>query len=459
MNGKYYSIMPGFFVPLHGCAIIPVMKRVVWATALVVLLALTACSNSSNSPTVSPTVQPTPAAATPNPSPVSSPPAVATTAPTQPSEKNITLTVWAPEEFAPEAARGGPILQRQLDEFMRTHPNIRVTFVLKSPAGKGGLLDFMLQVQALVPARLPDMVVIDSRQVDAAARAEFLQPLDHDFPAGAMADLFSPAQKLARYQGQWLVLPITLDVQHLAYHKQVVRTPPSNWEQVLTGKASFAFPADDDDAFLFQYLENHGRLSAAEHPGPLDSTVIMTVLTFFQHVRAANLAPDSTLSVKSAHDVWPLFADGQAALAQVEASDYLAGAGRISDAGFAPLPTQDGGATSLVSSWNYGIVTADPERHAAAAELLNWLNEPSRIAEWAQAASQVPARRSAFVSAVTAPDYADFLRGLIDAGITAPTLAERAPYANGWHTGLQAVLRGQSTPAEVAPKAAQPATP
>ncbi|MGB8645265.1 MAG: ABC transporter substrate-binding protein [Anaerolineae bacterium] len=437
------------------------MKWVGGAVVLVILLFLSACTGNSTSisPTVDPTLQPTPDLTTPIPSVATLPSTSPTFIPTQQAATNITLTVWAPEEFTPEAARGGQVLERQLAEFTQAHPNIRVSFVLKSPYGKGGLLDFMLKVQALVPARLPDLIIIDSKQVDAAAKADFLQPLSQDLPAGAMADLFPPAQKMARYNGDWLVLPITLDVQHLAYHKQVVHGPLGSWDQVLAAKAPFAFPADDDDAFLFQYLQNHGRLSAAEHPGPLDAAVIMTVLTFFQQLRAANLAPDNTLSIKSTHDVWPLFADGQAALAQVEASDYLTGASRIADASFAPLPTQDGKTTTLVSSWNYAIVTSDPQRHAAAAELLNWLNEPARMAEWAAAAGMVPARRSAFVSSVPVPEYADFLRGLIESGIVAPTLAERAPYATGWHTGLQAVLRGQSTPAEAAPKAAQAVTP
>ncbi len=406
-------------------------------------------------------VNTTPPAATVQPTPPSlstpAPPAAPTSTSPASASSILTLTVWAPEALSPEAARGGQVLQRQLEEFSRSEPGIRVSYVLKNPYDQGGLVDFLLQVQALVPSRLPDVIVIDSTQVDAVARAKLLQPLDHDLPAGAMSDLFSPAQKLARVDGRWLALPVTVDVQHLAFSKETVPKPPATWENMLTSGGLFAFPADGDDAFLFQYLENGGRFTTGRQPGQLDASVILGVLAHFEQERAAKLVPDSTLGIKTTHEAWPLFANGQVALAQVEASDFWAGMERLPNAGYAALPTQDGRETSLVATWDLAIVTSDPVRHAAAAQLLNWLNEPSRLSEWAVAARVIPARRSAFVTAVTPTDYADFLRRLIEAGIVAPSLAERAPFSAGWRTALQAVLRGQSTPAEAAPKAAQPA--
>ncbi len=422
---------------------------------LFLLIILTACNSQTASPT--PLLKASPPA--PTPALANASPAPPTYVPTVQAASAITLTVWAPEEFTTEAAQGGQVLQQQIEAFASEHPTIHVNYVLKSSYGQGGLLDFLLQVQSLVPARLPDIVVLDSREVDAAANAELLQPLEQDLPAGAMVDLLPPAQKLARYAGHWLVLPWTLDVEHLAYNKQAVAAPPSTWDKMLASDATLAFAGDDDEAFLFQYLQNHGRLPVVKQSSPLDVSVITAVLTFFQKARAANLVPDSALAIKSAHDVWPLFADGQTPLAEVDASDYLANGARVANAGYAPLPTQDGSASALVSSWNYAIVTSDPERHAAAAELLDWLDDPARLAEWAGAAHLIPARRSAFVQAVAPSDYADFLRNLIANGLVAPTFAERAPYEAGWHSALQAVLRGQSTPSEAAVKAAQAPAP
>src|SRR5207247_8018626 len=78
--------------------------------------------------------------------------------------RTITLTIWAPEEFAPGTTRSGQVLQRQLDEFSHAHPDITLNFVLKNRYGPGGLLDFLLKVQSLVPGRLPDLVLMDSRE-------------------------------------------------------------------------------------------------------------------------------------------------------------------------------------------------------------------------------------------------------------------------------------------------------
>lgn len=418
------------------------------------LIVLTACSTAPIAPTP-PAGSETPVAPTPTATEVRSLPDSPTPTPAIEASQVVTLTIWTPEAFSPEAAQGGQVLQRQVEAFTRAHPDVAVKFVLKNPYGRGGVLDFLVRVNALVPGLLPDLVLIDSREVDVAAQAQLLQPLDRDLPSGAFADLLPPAQKLAMQNGQWLSLPLTLDLQHLAYNTKVVRDPPMTWDQLLKGGAPFAFPADDDDAFLFQYLQNRGRISSSPEPAPLNVSVTTSVLTFYQRARSANLVPDSVLSLKTTHDVWALFAEGQVPMAQVEATDYLAEHERTPNAGFAPLPTQDGQSTTMVNGWNYAIITTNPRHHAAAAEFLEWIDEPSRLAEWATSARLVPARRSAFALSVTPREYGDFLLGLLEEAIVAPTFADRVPYGQAWHSALQAVLRGQSTPGEAALRAAQ----
>jgi multiple sugar transport system substrate-binding protein len=439
-------------------------QSVMWLvpTALFLLSGLIACSSIPVAATSTPAGS-TNAAQTHAPTSASTPVSTNRVIPgpttTPGGEQAITLIVWAPEQFSPEAGQGGDVLQRQVNAFSAAHPGVTIKFQLKNPYGTGGLLDFLVQVQSLIPERLPDMIIIDSREADIAVRTGLVQPLDHDLPSGDLADLLTPAQTLAKYSGQWLTLPLTLDVQHLAYNSKLVPVPPKTWDDLIKAGAAFAFPADDDDAFLFQYLENQGRIAGAQEPAPLNVSVTTSVLTFYQRARTANLVPDGVLSVKTAHDVWPLFAEGQAPLAEVEASDYIAGSGNVPNAGFAALPTQDGLASTLVSSWNYAIITADPRRHAAAAAFLNWIDEPSRLAEWATSSGMVPARRSAFAISIKPNEYGDFLLGLLDKAIVAPTFAERAPYGASWHTALQEVLRGQATPAEAALTAAQELAP
>jgi ABC-type glycerol-3-phosphate transport system substrate-binding protein len=330
-----------------------------------------------------------------------------------------------------------------------------VTYALKSPYGKGGLLDFLLHTQALLPERLPDLIVLDSREIDAAAQANLLQPLEHDLPSGAYADLLPPAQAMAKYRGAWLAVPVTLDAQQLVYNSSAVKDAPASWEKFLAGNAAMVFPADGDDAFLLQYLHNGGHLPPASQPAVLDVNTVAMVLTFFQRAHAANLVPDSVFGIRAAHEAWTPFAAGQAPLAQVEATDYLAERERVPNSSFAAIPTKDGAATTLVHSWNYTILTSDPARHTAAAEFVNWITDPSRVAEWASAAKVIPARRSAFALVIKPRAYADFLLSLFDAAIISPSLAELAPYSDAWGNALKSVLRGQATPIEAATRAAQ----
>lgn len=432
------------------------------SVVLLLILALLGCSPvpllaTPNPPTVDAAARTVLPESTARPSSPVTP--LASRIPSLDASETITLTVWAPEEMSPEAAQGGAVLRRQVDAFTQANAGIRVRFVLKSAHGTGGLMDFLTKVKELVPDRLPDIIVIDSRELDTAAREGLLQGLDQDFPSGSFADLFPPVQSLAKYRGEWLSMPVAVDVQHLAYNTKTVATPPATWDDMLKGSATFAFPADDDDAFLYQYMENQGRIADSAQPSPLNLSVTTSVLTFYQRARTANLVPDSVLSVKTVHDVWPVFAEGQVALAQVEASDYIAEHGRVPNSGYAPLPTQDGEASTLVSAWNYAIITPDTKRHAAAAAFLDWVDEPSRLGEWAAAAQVIPARRSAFALSVAPQAYGDFLLKLLETGIVAPTFSERQAYSSSWHAALQSVLRGQSTPGEAALRAAQALAP
>ncbi len=374
-------------------------------------------------------------------------------APPDPS-KPMVLTIWVPEEFATGAERGGDILERQIAEFQLAHPNIQINYVLKAPYGKGGTLDWLTQLQEMMPERLPDAAIVDSRELEQIHALGLLQPLQRRLPSGAFWDLFPPAQTIARHNGQWDNQPLILETEHLVFDTRRVTTPPSSWESVVAEKNQYAFAADSTESFLLHYLANGGSFATTAHPAT-DASVMQIVLDYYARLRASGILNESVAVMKSAREVMPLFVSGQTPLAQVRARDFLIEQARLSDTLAAPIPTRDGRATTLVSSWTFVILTDEPAKQSAASNYLLWLIDPARMGEWANAARLIPASKSAFAQALDASAYADVLWNLFHNGRVAPDFAKQAVYAQAWHQAVQAVLNGELAPEDAAFRAVQ----
>ena len=369
----------------------------------------------------------------------------------------IVLTIWVPEEFATGAERGGDILERQIAEFQLAHPNIQINYVLKAPYGKGGTLDWLTQLQEMMPERLPDAAIVDSRELEQIHALGLLQPLQRRLPSGAFWDLFPPAQTIARHNGQWDNQPLILETEHLVFDTRRVTTPPSSWESVVAEKNQYAFAADSTESFLLHYLANGGSFATSAHPAT-DASVMQIVLDYYARLRASGILNESVAVMKSAREVMPLFVSGQTPLAQVRARDFLIEQARLSDTLAAPIPTRDGRATTLVSSWTFVILTDEPAKQSAASNYLLWLIDPARMGEWANAARLIPASKSAFAQALDASAYADVLWNLFHNGRVAPDFAKQAVYAQAWHQAVQAVLNGELAPEDAAFRAVQTIT-
>ncbi len=369
----------------------------------------------------------------------------------------IVLTIWVPEEFAAGAERGGDILEQQIAEFEATYPNVQINYVLKAPYGKGGILDWLTQLQELMPERLPDAAVVDSRELQEIQALGLVHPLQRALPSGAFWDLFPPAQTIARHDGQWDNQPIIIETEHLVYDARRVTVPPASWETVLAEKNQFAFAADSTESFLLHYLENGGSLATVDHPAS-DASVMQTILDYYQRSRANGTLNENAAAMQSAREVMPLFVSGQTPLAQVRARDFLSEKNRLPNALAAPIPTRDGRATTLVSSWTFVIITNDAAKQTAAANYLLWLIDPRRLGEWANAARLIPASKSAFAQGMEQGAYADVLWSLLQNAIVAPDFSKQSVFANAWHAAVQAVLNGQLAPEDAAFRAVQSIT-
>lgn len=410
-----------------------------------IIFSVVACTPVTQSmtptPRASPALAQTPTIATPT----TRVPSVATRVPIS-TTTAITLTLWTIPDLAPSTTPAGIILQKQFDTFSAANPSIRINPVLKKPYDKGGILDFLQTTSAVVPAQLPDLVVLDIADIPLAAQAGLLQPLENILPAELVNEMFPFAQRATRYRDQWVAVPYVVDVEHLVYNTSTVKKPPLTWDHFLTQKEPMLLPLGGDDAFLAQYA----ALASLGDAPPLDWASTTLVFTFFKRARDAGLLSDATIGLKTVDETWALFVAGQAPMAQVSAARYLSERQQYPEVRFAPLPTRDGKTVSVATGWAFAIITQDPVRQLAAAQLIQWLVGTEQLVAWSRAAQRLPATRIALLLAIEPFDYAAFLREQMDRAVYLPRTPAYVKASEAWRTALANLWRGQTTPEEAA---------
>lgn len=368
------------------------------------------------------------------------------------SSDTITLTLWTVEDVAPGTTPAGRILRNQFDAFGAANPNIHIdTRTLKS-YGKGGLLDLLTTTQSVMPGRLPDLVVMDMSEVPLAFDAGLLQNLDALSPGDP--DWFPYATQAARYQNHWVSIPFAADIEHLVYDKRIVRKPPQSWDDFTKQKSTLLLPLGGDDAFLLQYFAFGATLTDASGKVVVDPNAAAQALGLFKRAHDLDLIPPSALNVKTVDEVWSAFVAGQAPMAQVSSSRYMADRSRAPNASFAAVPTRDGKSASIAAGWSFGLVTRDPARQAAALTFIQWIVQGERLAPWLRAAHLLPANRATVTLAVDPPDYAGFVREQMERAVALPPASAYARRSDAWRGAITAVWNGQLTPEEAGRNAA-----
>ncbi|MFN2186291.1 MAG: hypothetical protein ACK2UU_20095, partial [Anaerolineae bacterium] len=203
--------------------------RTSWLAIVLLLLfgaaaaLLTACDLDS----VQPTSLPETPADTPEPLPDATPLPTEPVDGTPPAPSVITMTIWTTEAFSPtQTITSGQILLDQVALFEAAHPDVRLEFIVKKPYGKGGILDFLLTTQAVVPALLPDLVFLDADELSSAVQAGVVQPLNDLVPPQLIADLYPFAQEVGTFGGQLYALQFQANLDHLAYNTGRLTIPP-----------------------------------------------------------------------------------------------------------------------------------------------------------------------------------------------------------------------------------------
>lgn len=366
----------------------------------------------------------------------------------------ITLTLWTTEAFFPtEDSDSGQVLAQQWQAFEAAHSNVTLEHILKKPYGKGGILDFLNTASKAAPTVLPDLAILDTRELDEAAEAELIQPLDDLVSSELQQDLFPFARR--SFDGQLMGIQFEADIEHLIYNTNKIDSPPMTWREVISDSVTYIFPAGGEgslvnDAFLIQYLAAGGQLVDESGNPALDEDALVEVLQFYADGLEAGAIPPSVLEFEDLDDCWVVYVSAQVAMSNVSSDKYLADRGLLKNTSFAAIPTRDGNVATLSKGWALVIVTEDSNRQAIAVQLIEWLLEPENNANWNLAAGHLPTRRAAFDHLGTADPYFSFAQRQLENVYPRPVSPAYEEIGRALQKAVQDVLEGEVSPQEAA---------
>ena len=380
------------------------------------------------------------------------------------ANNGLELTLWTPEFISPKAGQAsGGLMAEYLDQFQAAKGgNVHITPVLKAKYGKGGLLDYLRTAQPVAPAILPDIVVLDSAELEQAASLGVLQPLEKLLDPQVVANLYPFAKQVGQFDGHLLAVPFVADLDHLVYNRSQLANPPANWKTILADKARYLLASgnpqvssatgltdDVQPAFISQYLSAGGTINSDTRQLVLQEEPLLRVLTFYSEGQTAGVLPPNALDLSNPDDTWNAYAHGAVTMTNVSARQFLVSQDTLPATGYAPLPGWSEPAPPIARSWALGITTTDPARQRAAADFIAWLLNPERSGAWAQAAGWLPVSSAGWGSWESSP-YHDFLNQQLSIAVAHPAGAGYAQTAAQLRKALVAVLKDHANPSQAA---------
>ena len=277
------------------------------------------------------------------------------------------------------------MLDQRLKEFESNYSDLTIEVRIKTNP-----VDFLRVTNSAAPDAMPDLIALSYDEMQAAAAAGYLQPLDGLTDILQDPDWYVFARDLSSVQNAGYGIPFAADALLTVYRPAVFEQPPSTWEAVIDSGAKVVFPASDVNGYfpLSLYLSLGGQLSDEQGIFSLDEAVLTEVLSFYQRAHEAETIPISSRAFQSDEQALISYRNGEADLAVVWASSDIA----IVSGEFTSLPGLGDVPYSIGAGWVWAFAGSDPERQLLAVELASYLVESDFMSEWTYASSYLPTR-------------------------------------------------------------------
>ncbi len=419
------------------------------------LLFLPGCQSTETTATESPvTAQPEPTTRpTETPTVEAGPTQAATVSPT---ESGLVLTFWTVESISPKAeGEVGEFIAGSLADFERANPGISVNVLLKKASGKGGMLDFLRTARDAAPSVLPDVALMNATDLNQAAADNLLQSLNGRLNRSIVQDLLPAARRIGTVGDQLVGVPLSLEVQHVAYNTAQFVTPPLLWTDVLSTTTLYVFPAKGanglvNDATLSQYFSAGGEFLDDQGNPTIDERALRNVLEFYAQARDNGVLDPRVLEASTTEELWPAYLANEAGMAQVSVQRYLADRETLNNTLFAPVPVQRESdiPVAIVRGWALVLITSDPARQSAALSLIEWFLSTTNNAAWNTLSKSIPGRDTAYQQLAGEDPYWDFLTEQLNAAQPPPAFSGYDRLGRIVQQAVVEVISGESTPEE-----------
>lgn len=391
---------------------------------------------------------------TPTVSPVSTSPVAHTATAPVPARTPI-LRIWLPPELAPDPKTApGKLLADRLQAFQDTHSGLVIDVRVKDRSGPSGLLETLSAAQIAAPEAIPDLIALDTDNLNTAIVKALIVPLGKLAPAPSQPDWWPYAVQTSVADGSFYSLPFASDAIAFAYRADRYASSPLSWQSLIDQAHLFSLPLGDPSATstlaLYQALQ--GPLAGDDGEPSLDPTTLAQVLAFYASADRTGYLPPSAPQVASPAESWQALRQRRVDAAVVWLHDFLIASNR-ENLGLVPLPTQDGQGMAYAFTWSWGIATRDAGQQALARDLLAFLNQPAFLGPWTEALGLMPPTVAALGAWASVPDRAA-VEGVAMAALPGPSAETSATFGAPLFAASQAVLLGGSTPDSAALAAA-----
>jgi multiple sugar transport system substrate-binding protein len=361
----------------------------------------------------------------------------------------------------------GAVLVQQLTRFESTHPGVHVTM---RPTPDAADQRHQLYVQWLnARASDPDVLQLDTIWTTEFAAAGWIAPLDRFHPP--VDDFFPAAVAANRWRGALYAIPWFVDVGLLYWRTDLLPDAPTTLAGLRdtalaaqrSGKVSFGlvWQGARYEGLVTVFIEHltafgGAVLDANRGTVTVDAPPAVRALTFMRDaVWSERWVSPSVLTWQEEQTRFA-FQNGQAAVMRnwpyawrlLQDPKESRVAGRIA---VAPFPAAPGGRASAALGGAELAVNAHSDHPALAWALVEFLTAREQMAQRAQIASQIPARRSALdlpgvADALPAP--ASQLRAALDAATPRPVTPVYTELSEILQVYLHRALTRQQAPDE-----------
>lgn len=424
------------------------MSRTWLVLTLIALIALNGCQFDAPTPTIEGTPRPT------DPTPTAPLAPIAPTVILEPTPSVVELRVWGPLELSPQGAtEGAEIFESQRQRFEAETPDALLAFEPKEESGTATLLEYLRSASAVAPAILPDVIIFPTGQLDELAESQLLVPLDTLIEDALRDDLYPFAMRDTQVNDNWLAIPLTLQIEHGVRRTDMTRTLPTEMEALTESNAPrwlFAGQGYGDgemsNALLLQLTAIDQQLPT---PGTLpDPERLTQLLGLMQEATENGAIPRTVLSLNDESELYSRLQNRQAHWIESNSRTFLMEQAEDNRLIFAPLPTLDGSGVTIAEGYLIAITATNPRRQEAAALWIQWMLEPSRLAEWNRLTYGLPATREGVAQTIEDAPYQVFVDGLLEKAWIRPGNALWRDFARTVQEQFRAVLQSQITPAE-----------